>query len=155
VDVTVDDLKAALLEAVPSTAIQIKGKGSSTSYDPARNRWLGTLAWDVANMYKIKVAADCEIELEGMPLDPAEASFTVVNGANWIGFPLNQSMTLTDAFAGFAANGDQIKGKNGSATYNRGRWNGSTLTSLEPGKGYVYISASSESRPLVFPNSAR
>ncbi|MBO7493061.1 MAG: hypothetical protein J6T87_02825, partial [Bacteroidales bacterium] len=37
VDVTVNDLKAALLEAVPNTAIQIKGKGSSTSYDPARN----------------------------------------------------------------------------------------------------------------------
>ena len=97
----------------------------------------------------------CEMSLEGMPVDPVEHPVTIMNGNNYLGFPLNQNMTLTEAFAGFAVNGDKIISQTGSATYNRGRWQGSTLTELQPGKGYIYNSSALESRTLVFPGSSK
>jgi hypothetical protein len=153
VEVTLNEVKAALLEAVPGTAILIKGQNNATNYDPARNRWLGSLPWDIAKMYKIQVATDCEITLEGMPVDPAEHPVTINQGNNYIAFPLNQSMTLTNAFAGFAVNGDQINAQTNSAIYTRGRWQGN-ISELQSGKGYVYKAASG-SRTLVFPSNAK
>lgn len=155
VDITLADLKAALVAAAPNTTIKINGQSNSTTYNPNNHRWSGNLAWDLSKMYKIIVTTDCEITLEGTPIDPADHPVTIVNGNNYLGFPLNENMSLTNAFAGFAANGDKILSQTGSATYTRGRWQGSTLTELQPGKGYTYKSASSESRTFVFPNSAR
>ncbi len=155
VEITLNDLKAALIEAAPNTTIKIIGQNNYTTYNPSNHRWLGTLSWDLSKMYKIQVTTDCEISLEGTPIDPADYTVTIVNGNNYLGFPFNQNMTLTNAFAGFAANGDKVLSQTGYATYNRGRWQGTTLTQLQPGKGYIYKSAASESRPFVFPNSAR
>ena len=155
VEISLDDLKSALVEVVPGTLIQITGKNNNTTYNPNNNRWLGTLAFDVANMYKIKVVTDCEITLQGLPIDPNNHTVTIVNGANWIGFPLGESMSLTNAFAGFAVDGDQVIGKNGSAIYTRGRWQGTTLTELQSGRGYVYKSSTTQTRTLVFPANAK
>ena len=153
VETTLDDLKAALVEAAPGTTIRIYGQNNYTTYNGAR--WLGNLTWDLSKMYKIQVTTNCEITLEGMPINPADHPVTTVNGNNYLGFPFNQTMTLTDAFAGFAVDGDRIYSQTGYATYTRGRWQGTTLTELQPGKGYIYKSAASGSVPFVFPNSAR
>jgi hypothetical protein len=155
VNISLDDLKAALAAASPDASIKISGQNSSTTYVPRTHRWSGNLQWDLAQMYKIRVADACEISLEGMPVDPAEHPVTIVKGANYIAFPLTENMSLTNAFAGFAVNGDKILSKTSSATYNRGRWQGSGLTNLEPGKGYIYKSVSTEDRPFVFPTNAK
>ncbi|MBR4648178.1 MAG: choice-of-anchor J domain-containing protein, partial [Bacteroidales bacterium] len=47
-EITLDDLKAALVAAAPGTAIKIYSQSNSTTYNPARNLWLGSLTWDVA-----------------------------------------------------------------------------------------------------------
>ena len=154
VEITLDDLKSALLEALPGTAISIKSQTQNTSYNPNNNRWVGSLAWDVSKMYMISVTAACEITLIGMPINPSEHSISIMNGANWIGFPHNSSMTLANAFAGFAVNGDRIKSQTNNALYNGIRWQGQ-LNTLESGKGYIYISSSSEERTLTFPTSAK
>ena len=154
VEVTLNELKAALLEAVPGTAILISGQNNTTNYDPARNRWLGNLSWDVAKMYKINVTSACEITLEGMPIDPADHPVTINNGNNYIAFPLNQNMTLTNAFAGFAVNGDKISSQTGTSVYTRGRWQGN-ISELQPGKGYIYNSVASESKTFVFPANSK
>jgi len=153
-DISLDDLKAALLEALPGTTISIKSQTQNTSYNPNNNRWVGSLAWDVAKMYMIKVVAPCEITFEGLPINPSEHPVSILNGANWIGFPLNSSMTLSNAFAGFAINGDKIKSQTNNALYNGIRWQGQ-LNTLEPNKGYIYISNSSEGRVFTFPTSAK
>ena len=155
VDITLNELKNALVEVSPNTTIKITGKNSATTYDPQRHRWSGNLQWNVAQMYIIRVAADCEVSLEGMPIDPAEHPVTIVSGSNYIAFPFAENMSLTNAFDGFAVNGDKVLSKNGSATYNRGRWQGSSLSNLEPGKGYIYKSSTTESRTLVFPLNAK
>ena len=154
-DVTLEDLQTALVAAVaPNTTITIKNATQSVVY--SRNHWNGTLDWDVAKKYNIKVASACELTLEGMPIDPSEHPITVVGGgmATWIGFPLDESMTLTNAFAGFAQDGDIVKTQYGNAIYSRGHWNGEFY--LEPGQGYLYISApTAADRVLVYPASAK
>ena len=155
VEITLADLEAALVEALPSaTNITIKSKeNGSTTYNGTR--WRGTLnSLDITQMYMVNVHTGCEITLVGAPIVPAEHPITIMNGANWIGYPLTESMSLTNAFAGFAISGDQVKSKdNGSSTYTN-RWRG-TLTTLEPGQGYIFKSSAQSNRTLVFPTSAK
>ena len=149
-DITLDELKAALVSS-GNTTITIKSKNQNTYYQ--NGRWRGNLNFDVAQMYKIYVNTSCEITLEGMPVNPSEHSITIHNGPNWIGFPLSESMTLSNAFAGFAVNGDVIKHKGGSANYLNGQWRGAF--NLEPGQGYIYKSNAQGDRTLTFPTSAK
>ena len=155
VEVTLDELKAALVAALPETAITIKGKAGSIKYVVRTHNWNGTLVWDITNMYKIEVPSACELTLGGMPINPAEHPITITpNTANWIAYPLSNSMTLSEAFAGFeAVTGDVIQSKGGSARYRNGSWRSNGLTTLDPGQGYIYKSAATGDRTLVFPSS--
>ncbi len=153
VDFTLDDLKAALVEALPGTNIQIKSKNTSVTYNGSR--WRGTLnSLDVTRMYKIDISAACEIVLEGTALNPADHPVTIDHGVNWIAYPLHTEMSLTNAFNGFAVNGDMVKSKDISSSYNGIRWRG-TLNTLVPGNGYVYKSAGSDDRIFTFPIDAK
>ena len=156
VDITLDDLKAALVSEAPSNStITIKSATQNTVF--SRGRWNGSLDWDVAKMYIIIVPTDCQISLEGMLLNPAEHPITIAgNGSpTWIGFPFSNTMTVTDAFNGFAVNNDIIKSSNSNSQYSRGRWNGS-VTNLEPGLGYIYVSApGSADRVLIYQSSKK
>ena len=151
-DVTLDNLKAALV-ATGNTEIIIKSRTQTHTYNPSNGRWTGRLTWDVTNMYIITVGEACEITIQGMPVDPVEHSITIKNGSNYIAFPLDESMSVTNAFAGFAVNGDVIKSRNATSTYVRNRWSGG-VQNLTPGQGYIYVSGQTEDRPLVFPTSA-
>ena len=155
VEITMEDLQAALVAAFPGTLITINSQGDgSTTY--ANNRWRGALtSLDLSQMYMISVTTDGELTLEGMPINPIGYPITIHSDFNWIAFPLMQSMTLTDAFTGFVINGDMVTSQDeGSSTYTN-RWRGS-LDALEPGKGYMYKSAAtSGDRTFTFPSSAK
>ncbi|MBR6877963.1 MAG: fibronectin type III domain-containing protein [Bacteroidales bacterium] len=149
-DITLDDLKAALVEALGNTNITItSGNGQSTIYNGSR--WRGYLtSLDPTQMYKIETSAAGEMTLTGEALDPTEHPITITLGNNWIAYPFNESMTITNAFAGFAINGDMITSGNGLSTTYNGRWRG-YLTDLEPGQGYIYKSNDTDDRTFVFP----
>lgn len=151
-EITLNDLKAALMEAVPNTAITIQSQNQSASYNPNNHRWTGRLnTLDLTSMYIITVESACEITLTGTPIDLSTFSATInANGATYLAFPFNESMTLTDAFAGFAYNQDVVQSQTLNAKYNRGRWQGQ-LSTLDPGKGYIYQSAYSEPRTFTYP----
>lgn len=150
VEITLDELKAALVEALPGTAIVIKSKNQTTTYNPARDRWNGTFnTFDLGNMNIIKVTEAGELTLQGNPIDPADHPVTIVNGTNYISYPFNVSMTPTQAFAGFAVRGDKLKSKTSTCPYTN-RW-GNQIPTLEPGQGYIYQGAALENRTLVFP----
>ena len=151
VETNLDALKAALVEALPGTEITIQDAVSNTKYNPNNNRWTGQLrALDMAKMYKISVASSSEIELEGMPVDASTLTLTIKTGANWIAFPLSESMTIANAFVNFAQSGDKVQAQTNNASYNGARWSGQ-LRNLEPGKGYIYQSAVAEDRTFTFP----
>ena len=151
-EITLDDLKAALVAALPGTNIVIKSKTQNAKYNGST--WRGNLTWDLSKMYLITVESACEITLEGEPINLAEHPATILSGqSNWIAFPVNEEMTLSEAFANFnAVSGDVVKSKTGNARYTGTSWRASGLTKLEPGKGYLFNSASTtESRTLTFP----
>ena len=164
VEIVMADLQAALLEAYPNpgmNALVVKSKGDGqTAYNPTANRWIGSLTTlDLSQMYMVKVPADDEISVEGMPINPEDHSATIAPGTNWIAFPLSESMSITDAFVGFPTNGDIIKAKSGGqAQWNSGasRWIGALVnTPLEPGQGYIYNSKATGNRTFTFPVSAK
>ena len=156
VETNLDDLKAALVDALGTSAtITVKSRTNSVKYQ--RGRWAGNLTeLNMAEMYKIDVPADCEISLEGMPIDAATLSFTITPGANWIAYPYTVEMTLPEFFGSFPITNDVVKSRVASSKYNRGRWGGS-LTGLVPGQGYIYVSADddAEGRTFTFPASAK
>ena len=150
VEITLDDLKAALV-ATGNTEITIQGQTQNTIYNPNNGRWTGQLrTLDLSKMYIIKVADACEITLEGMPVDPSMHPITIEPGVNWIAYPFNTNMTVTNAFAGFAVTNDKVQSQLQNANYNGTRWTGQ-LRNLEPGQGYIYNSASAETRTFTFP----
>lgn len=153
VEVTLDDVKAALVDSLSGSIVTIKSQNDGLTIFNG-TRWRGALSsLDVTQMYKIKVDTSCEIMLEGKPINPVEHPITIRRGVNWIGFPLSQSMTLSDVFGSFAVNGDRIASKTQNIVYNGG-WRGQ-LTTLEPGQGYVYTSNQVDDRVFVFPSNTK
>ena len=150
VEVTMDNVKAAVVAANPGAAPVIKSKGNGqSSYNGAV--WVGALKTiDLSQMYEIKVANACTVTLEGIPVNPADHPATIKNGVNWIAYPLDETMSVATAFAGFPATGDNVKSKDGGqATWNGVMWLGA-LKNLVPGTGYLYISKASGDKTLTF-----
>lgn len=151
-DITLEDLEAALVEALPgATNIVISSNTQKTTYNG--RTWRGQLrSLDVSQMYMIQVPESCEISLEGMPINPTEHPIFIDPGENWIGFPGSEEMPVSDAFSEFTViNDDMIISQTGFAVY-VGTWRG-TLTTLEPGKGYIYKSKVTDERIFTFPTS--
>ena len=152
-DITLEQLKSALVAALPdTTSIIIKSQTQSISYNGSS--WRGALdAIDIAQMYMIQVSASCTITLTGILVNPDEHAVTIVaNGNTWIGFPLDEDMSLSEAFGSFPVENDIIKSQQGSAIYNGSSWRGA-FQNLELGKGYIYKSASEEIRTFTFGTS--
>lgn len=151
-DITLDELKTALVDVLGSTNITIKSQSSNTTYNGSI--WRGNLtSLDVAKMYKISVGSGCEISLVGFPVNLTEHPVIISNGANWIGFPFDESMSLSSAFSGFAVSGDVVKSKvDGTATYNGTTWRGA-LDALKPGQGYIYKSNVIGNRIFTYPSA--
>ena len=154
VETNLDDLKAALLTALPN-ASSLKINSQSNGYtNYSGSRWRGTMnTWDASQMYIIEVPEACEITLTGAPIRPEDHPVSMAPGNNWIAFPLNTSMSVTDAFSGFPINGDKVSSQSNGFTNYTNRWRG-TLGTLEAGKGYIYNSASTENRSFIFPVNA-
>ena len=152
VEITLDELKSVLLSALDN-ASGIKITSQNNGYTIWNgSSWRGTLnPFDVGQMYVVEVPSTCVITLEAMPIDPTAHPITIENGINWIGFPLSANMSLTNAFTGFAVNGDKVMSLTGDSTnYNQGSWSGS-LSNLQPGQGYKYKVTTTGQRTLVFP----
>ena len=110
-------------------------------------------------MYMVQVAADCSVTLEGVLADPAAHPITINPGWNWIGFPCDHAMSIEEAFANFTvADGDAIQqgiSYSDALVDEEGvLWFGS-VTELRPGQGFMYYSASEDTKTLVFSMSTR
>lgn len=150
--ITLDELKGAIADALGTNgSATIKSQDGAITY--RNGQWRGTAvqSLDTKQLYEIQTSVSCEITVAGMPANPVDYEITIHNGNNWIGYLPNVSMTLDQAFGTFPVNGDIIKSKDNSAAYHNGQWRG-LLTNLQPGKGYIYKSNTSEDRTFVFPS---
>ena len=104
----------------------------------------------------LKFAAMAVLLMAAMSVGQAQnIPITLNQGWNWISYPYSEPMTIQEALAGFTPlAGDVISSQtNGSATYLNGQWRG-TLTTLIPGKGYMYKSMDGTTRSFVFGGDA-
>ena len=149
-EITLEQLESAL-EAYASSIVSQDG---SVEY-------LAPYGWDnsdfnaidLSKMYKINCSEAVTLTLTAPAADPADHTITIKKGTNWIGFPLQQSMSVTDAFAGLTkTTGDRIKSSSGHAIWIGSSWSG-TFDTLEPGHGYIYISKGSTTKTFTYPSN--
>ncbi len=137
---TVRTYRSALQYALGSNGIIINSQDQGFQKNNG-NYWSGTLpgVLEPGQMYKIKTNAAVSATLQG--LEVAQPTITIVTGYNWFGYTGAQAADIATALGSLGitpANDDTITDKNGNtATYNGSGWSG-TLTTLQPGHGYVY-----------------
>lgn len=151
-----------LENALGNTGIRIQSKTASTDYYDfdEYSFWDGQLS-TITNeqMYKIRTSVGSEISLTGIPAIPSNHTINISYGWNWIGFPSASSISLEDALAGFSPeNEDQIKSSSQFAQFYDFEgftfWDGG-LTTLTPGRGYMYKSNSTTPKQLTFQAGAK
>lgn len=106
--------------------------------------------------YKLEMNANGKIDITGTVLTPNQVKIDLKAGWNWIGYIPRSATTPTKALALLTANvGDEVKGQAGFAQFNGSTWVG-TLDKMEPGKGYMYKAAKSQTfqYPIVSPLDA-
>ena len=150
------DMLDMLKESLGENGLHIESIEYSTEFDG--EEWFGDMDDEgIYNeeMYLIEVIRDCSISLEGTPADPADYSITIQPGYNWIGFPSAEEIDIADAMADFEAEeGDIIEDHDGSTEFDGEEWFGD-IDTFVPGKGYLYYSASDETKTLVFLTGAK
>ena len=148
IEVTLAQLEEALGVDGMTIIAQDGGAVTNSSYG-----WGGDpIILEVGKMYKIQTSAACTFMLSGDVADPSTHPVTLMPGSNWIGFVGSEAMALDVALSNLTpTNLDNIKTANGSATYYQGiGWSGS-ISTLGPGKGYVYKSNASGGNTFTFP----
>ncbi len=150
-DITINDLKAAIAGALgTSGTATIKSQSGYITYSNGQWRPSSGMTLDIRQMYMIQVSNDCTFTLTGVPVDPTEHVITLHNGSNWIGFLSGESLPIATALSNLTPeNGDVIKGKQGYATFNGTIWRG-TMTTLEPGQGYIYQSKATGDKTFAY-----
>ena len=137
---TVRTYRSALQYALGSNGIIINSQNQGFQKNNG-NYWSGTLPGilEPGQMYKIKTNAAVSATLQGLEVN--QPTITIVAGYNWFGYAGAQATdiaTAIDILGVSPTDGDIITDKNGNtATYNGSGWSG-TLTTLQPGHGYVY-----------------
>ena len=145
--IVADDLLENVQGQIGASGIQIKAQNDMfNNYDTVYN-WYGTLdAISLKEMYMIKVNEDKDLFITGAIANPADYEITINKNWSWIGYPMTEAMSVTDALAGLTPNdGDIIKGHDGSFTFyiNGFGWvegGNNILNTLVPGNGYMYYS---------------
>ena len=138
-----------VLESLDSNGASIKSTDQIIEYSDELG-WLGDddLIYN-DKMYKLKMTKADTLVANGEQTTITDIE--VKNGWNWVPYTRNFPLSVDDAMAGASpVRNDQIKGQDGFAMYNGTVWTGK-LTSLEPGKGYLYKSNSAEGTTIKYP----
>ena len=119
--------------------------------------WDGTANIKPGQMIKVSMNNDAVLQVIGNAVKPADYPITIApnNSSTWVGVPSSSYMTVDEAFANISpVDGDKVKNQHLFTTYEDGKWltEGGALTTIEPGKGYIYTSHATEEKQLVFPD---
>ena len=139
----------SVLESLDSNGASIKSTNQIIEYMDGTG-WFGNddLIYN-DKMYKLKMNKADTLVTNGE--QTIISDIEVKKGWNWVPYTRNFPLSIDDAMAAASpVRNDQIKGQDGFAMYNGTVWTGK-LTSLEPGKGYLYKSNSAEGTVIKYP----
>lgn len=106
---------------------------------------IGTLTeLSATESYKVETStATSRQRLSDIAWNPA-TPIAIYAGWNWLGYPVDQTMSIDEAFATTEAETlDIVVGQNGFAQFDGDKWVG-TLETMSPGMGYMYQSQSAK-----------
>ena len=143
-----------LQEGLGTNGVSIKSQNYGACSFLEGYGWYGPLtAINNESSYKVRLNGACTVSITNEEINPASHPITIVPGWNWIGYPVNASLSLTEAFAGInVQSGDMVKSQNdGVASYLEGfGWYGA-LNTIHPGMGLMYKSMGNETVTLTYP----
>lgn len=147
-DHSLNDIQSQIT-AAGSTSSMIKSQDQFTNN--TNGTWSGSItSLNNMAMYLVLMDREVTITIEGSPIDPSSLPISIKQGWNWISYPLDHVTDLETALSGInPSENDIIKSQNASATFVNGAWSG-TLSRLEPGQGYLYLSNASQAIQLIF-----
>jgi len=145
-----------LKEGLGANALWIEGSEGYTEYDG--EEWFGDLDdMGITNgqSYMINVEADCTVELQGMPANPADYAISITPGWNRIGFPSAEELEISVALGDFPAEeGDMLEGPEGYTEFDGEEWFGD-IDMMVPGHGYMYLYSGEGEATLVIQTGAK
>lgn len=121
----------------------VRGRSEEANYSPSSHAMEGSLkSLQPYQLYKVDMTSAHSFEFDGLTLS-VPTSITMDKGWNWIGIPSTDMQALSAAFdSGTTEDGDMVVGQAGFSVYSTADgWVG-TLSTLMPGQGYMYFSAS-------------
>lgn len=134
------DMEPAQLQA--EGVSRIKSFDAELVSDPALGFVGDISAVKAEEAIKVETTAEASIALSGEMFNPNAHAISLAEGWNWIGYPLSQTMAVSEALSRLdAEEGDRVSSLEGFAEYSDGEWIGS-LATMVPGKGYMYKSTS-------------
>ncbi len=130
--------------AAEENVIRIKGKDQEIARDADKGLTGNLLSLSAAESYKVETTgATSRIRLNDVAWNPA-TPIAISDGWNWLGFPVEQTMTPDEAFTPTDVETlDIVVGQNGFAQFDGEKWVG-TLATMSPGLGYMYHSVSAK-----------
>ena len=133
--------EALALDGLKQACSRIVSQTEELVNDPQMG-WVGTItALQPGRCYKVLATEETTLTLSGE--ESSAMPLSLAKGWNWVGFAVADGQALGTAVSG-AEQGDRIVAEDGrEATYSGGQWTG-TLTTLQPGKGYLYCSVSAK-----------
>ena len=143
VEMTLQDLETAL--GTNGLIIQSVASGS---YSYANGHWSVTSGNLVpGQMYRIKTSTACTISVTGVPV--ASVPVSLEPGTHWFGYTGSASTAVASVFVSPTPGDKVVSQTEGFAIFNGTSWEG-TLTTLVPGKGYVYVSRAQAPMTVTF-----
>ena len=145
-----------LKTALGSDASMIKSRtnGFVSYYE---GDWYGTLSLlNNSEMYMINMNSSEAVSIVGPKATLSGKAITLNPGWNWIGYPASGSQSVSLAMANLSpAENDMLKTRNQVATYTASDgWVG-TLSTLNPGEGYMYNYHGSGTVDFVYPTPGK
>ena len=130
------------LTPIKSSVERLVGMEKETINDPEYGLVGNLKMLSPTELYKLKVNRLSLNTWSGSIVDVNSTQIALKSGWNWIGYPSNTAAEVGEALSLLKAEeGDYVVGQDGFAQYENNRWIG-TLTTLSPGKGYMYHSES-------------
>lgn len=141
------DLAAPLqVSELASVALRVRTQTQEGVFD-AINGYVGNLSTVAGHeAMKIEAAAAGQKAFTGEQFNPGKNIIDMQAGWNWLGYPLSQAMTVSDALAYMdVEDGDCLTNlEDGFSVYHDGNWKGN-LQTMDPGHGYLYKAQSAKS----------
>ena len=142
--------------ALGTNGIQIKKQNDFSYYEKEYNQWFGSFEVINREALLIDVEQSQSLNIVGEIVNPAEHKITLKQNWTWIGYPLNVTMSMSEAFelAGLEPNdGDIVKCQNEFASYivideNTKGWIGDF--NMTPGEGFMYYNTSEDTKEFYY-----